>query len=130
MQCDAETERRGDAAKSEPSALADGLSLVRKIVKKFQTNDVFEIARRLNISITYGKWFPVTLGEFDKKNKRITVNLNAEISFEKIIAHELGHCFLEEILPVGSPAFRLNTLKRELQTEKICDDFAEELLRL
>jgi Zn-dependent peptidase ImmA (M78 family) len=100
--------------KSEPSAVADGLNLASKISKEFQTNDVFEIARRLNISIVYEKWFPVTLGEFDKKNRRITVNKNAQIPFEKIIAHELGHYFLEEIEP-----------QRRKDAEKICIDFAE-----
>jgi Zn-dependent peptidase ImmA (M78 family) len=102
---------------SEPSAIADGLTLASKITNAFQTNNVFEIATRLEISIVYAKWFPVTLGEFDRKNRRITVNKNARIPFEKIIAHELGHYFLEEISP-----------QRHGDAEKICDDFAEELL--
>jgi Zn-dependent peptidase ImmA (M78 family) len=97
----------------------NGLNLAQKIYSEFGTNDVFEIARKLSISIVYEKWFPVTLGEFDKKNRRITVNQNAEIPFEKIIAHELGHYFLEEKSP-----------QRHGETEKICDNFAEELLRL
>lgn len=96
----------------------EGIKLAGKIISKFQTGDVFEIARKLNISIVYEKWFPVTLGEFDKKNRRITVNENAQISFEKIIAHELGHYFLEEIAP-----------QRHRDAEKICDDFAEELTK-
>lgn len=96
----------------------NGIHLAEKIFSEFGTNDVFEIAKRLDISITYAKWFPVTLGEFDEKNKRITVNENAEIPFEKIIAHELGHYFLGEIEP-----------QRQRDTETFCDEFAEELLR-
>jgi Zn-dependent peptidase ImmA (M78 family) len=94
-----------------------GICLAKSVISKFGTNDVFEIALRYDISITYGKWFPVTLGEFDRKNRRITVNENAEIPFEKIIAHELGHYFLEEFSP-----------QKYGDTEKICDDFAEQLL--
>jgi hypothetical protein len=94
-----------------------GRNLAELVTSEFQTSDVFEIARRLDISITYVKWFPVTLGEFDAKSKRITVNENAEIPFEKIIAHELGHYFLQEFLP-----------QRHGDTEKFCDDFADELL--
>ncbi len=94
-----------------------GVTLAQKIYSEFQTNDVFEIATRLEISIVYAKWFPVTLGELDRKNRRITVNENAQIPREEIIAHELGHYFLEEISP-----------QRHGDAEKICDDFAEELL--
>ncbi len=97
-----------------------GLSVAKSVVTGFGTNNVFEIAQNLNISITYAKWFPVTLGEFDKKNRRITVNKNAEIPFEKIIAHELGHYFVW-----------LNFELRHLNfdEEKFCDEFAEELLK-
>jgi Zn-dependent peptidase ImmA (M78 family) len=103
---------------SEPSAIADGLSLAKEIYIEFRTSNVFEIARRLGISITYAKWFPVTLGEFDKKHRRITVNENAQIPFEKIIAHELGHYFLEEF-----------EAQKNENTEKICDEFADKLTK-
>jgi Zn-dependent peptidase ImmA (M78 family) len=96
----------------------NGLRLAKVVSDKFGANDVFEIAQKLDISITYAKWFPVTLGEFDGKNKRITVNENAKIPFEKIIAHELGHYFLAEFSP-----------QRHRDTEKICDEFAEELTK-
>ncbi len=94
-----------------------GSKLAEKVTNQFRTNNVFRIAQKLEISIVYEKWFPVTLGEFDKKKRRITVNENAEIPFEKIIAHELGHYFLEEFLP-----------RRHRDAEKICDEFADELL--
>ncbi len=96
----------------------EGVDLAEKIYSEFGTNCVFEIARKLDISIVYEKWFPVTLGEFDKKNRRITVNKNAQFPFEKIIAHELGHYFLGEIEP-----------HRHRDVEKICDEFADELLK-
>jgi Zn-dependent peptidase ImmA (M78 family) len=95
-----------------------GSKLAKKVTDRFQTKDVFEIAKKLDISIVYENWFPVTLGEIDFKNKRITVNENAEIPFEKIIAHEIGHYFLEEFSP-----------QRHGEAEKFCDDFAEELTK-
>jgi Zn-dependent peptidase ImmA (M78 family) len=99
---------------------ACGFCLAKFVVSKFGTDNVFKIARKLAISIAYAKWFPVTLGEFDSKNKRITVNENAEIPFEKIIAHELGHYFLQT-------KFDLKTVT--VNKEKFCDEFAEELLK-
>ena len=90
--------------------------MAKSISSEFGTNNVFEIARRLDISITYAKWFPVTLGEFDRKNKRITVNQNAKIPFEKIVAHELGHYFAQNL--------------KLVEEEKFCDEFAENLLNL
>lgn len=94
----------------------NGIDLVHKIHFRFGTNDVFEIAEILDISIIYEKWFPVTLGEFDRKKKRITVNQNAAIPFEKIIAHELGHYFAQDL--------------EIIDEEKFCDEFAENLLNL
>jgi Zn-dependent peptidase ImmA (M78 family) len=98
--------------------IMNGVILSKKIISKFGTNDVCEIARRLDISIAYAKWFPITLGEFDKKNKRITVNENAKIPLKKIIAHELGHYFLRENFDLGTLTF---------DEEKFCDEFAEAL---
>jgi Zn-dependent peptidase ImmA (M78 family) len=99
-----------------------GLVLANEVIKQFGTNDVFEIAEKLKISIVYEKWYPVTLGELDRKNRRITVNENAGIPFERIIAHELGHYFLGETEPQSRG-------DAEFDEEKFCDEFAEELLK-
>ncbi len=85
----------------------------RAVIEKFNTPDVFEIAGKAGVRIVYESWFPATIGEFDRKNKTICVNLNAGVTVEKIIAHELGHFF----------AHGLNLKKSE--EEKFCDDFAE-----
>jgi Zn-dependent peptidase ImmA (M78 family) len=98
--------------------IMNGEILANKIASEFGTNNVFEIAKQLDISITYANWFPVTLGEFDKKNKRITVNQNAKIPLKKIIAHEFGHYFLRENFDLGTLTF---------DEEKFCDEFAEAL---
>jgi Zn-dependent peptidase ImmA (M78 family) len=99
-----------------------GLTLAHDVIKRLGTNNVFEIAEKLTISIVYEKWYPVTVGEFDRKNRRITVNENAGIPFEKIIAHELGHYFLGKI----GPQSRRDA---EFDEEKLCDEFAVELLK-
>ena len=100
-----------------------GLSLAKSVISRFGTDCVFEIARKANVSIIYGKWFPVTLGEFDKKKRRITVNENAQIPFEKIIAHELGHYFLGELSPQRRRDAEI------FNEEKFCDEFADELTK-
>ncbi len=88
----------------------------RAVIEKFNTRDVFEIAGKAGVQIICEKWFPVTIGEFDRKNKTICVNLNADAAVEKIIAHELGHFFARDL-----------KLKKA-EEEKFCDDFAKSLL--
>lgn len=87
--------------------------VVQKIVDEFGTLDVFEIAGKAGVRIVYESWFPVTIGEFDRRNKAISVNLNAAVSREKIIAHELGHFFWEK--------YNLN----QIEEEKFAREFAE-----
>ena len=89
-----------------------------RIFLRFQTCDIFKIAESADLKISYQKWFPVTLGEFDWRTKTIIVNENANIPFEKIIAHELGHYFLRE--------FKIENVVDE---ESFCDEFADEMLK-
>ena len=93
---------------------------VFEITEKFGTRDVFEIARRANVCINYESWHPATIGEFERKTQSIRVNLRASergISFEKIVAHELGHFFAAD----------LKTSRSE--EEKFACEFAENLLK-
>lgn len=92
--------------------------LAAAIVQRFQTRNVAEIAENLGVKVVYEKWFPVTLGEFDWKKREIRVNQNAKISFDVIIAHELGHYFVK--------AYKLKIAGDE---EIFCDEFADNLLR-
>ncbi|MCA1624242.1 MAG: hypothetical protein LC778_10655 [Acidobacteria bacterium] len=89
---------------------------VEKVIREFGTRDVFEIAERIGVKIVYESWFPVTIGEFDNRNKTICVNLNAGVKLEKIIAHELGHFFAQE--------FNLN----KAEEEKFAREFVEVLI--
>ena len=94
---------------------SEGRSLAEKIIERYGTRDVFEIAEKAGVQVVYGSWTPVTAGEFDHGSRLITVNLEANIAAEKIVAHELGHHFLKEagIAPDDEEAF--------------CDEFAETL---
>lgn len=74
-----------------------GRKFAAQIVEKFGTDDVFSIAESVGVRIVHENWFPVTFGEFDKKQKTICVNLNAPVSQIKIIAHELGHFFARDL---------------------------------
>ena len=71
--------------------------LAQKIIEKYNTTNVFAIAKQAGIDVIYEKWQPVTYGEFDRKNKTICINLNAPLSIERILAHELGHFFIHQM---------------------------------
>ncbi len=89
-----------------------GQEFAKQVLENFGTNDVFVIAESAGVKIIYQSWFPVTIGEFDRKNRLICVNLNAKKQREKIIAHELGHFFAQEL--------DLN----EAEEESFCHEFA------
>ena len=74
-----------------------GKELAQKVFAQYSTTDVLAIAKQAGVPIIYQKWQPTTIGEFHKKTKIIFINLNAAIEKEQIIAHELGHFFLNEI---------------------------------
>ena len=111
----------GTASPDADSAVRDRLladKIAQKIVADLETKDVYEIARRSDISVVFERWYPVTLGEFDRKNRRITVNRNAAVVAETIVAHELGHYFLQDL-----------AASEGVDIERLCDRFADALLR-
>lgn len=75
----------------------NGHKIARQICEEFASDDIFAIAQNVGVKIVYEKWFPVTIGEFDSIKKIIIVNLNAAERDEKIIAHELGHFFAQDL---------------------------------
>jgi len=97
------------------------IETAQNIVEKFGTADVFVIAEKSNVKIVYESWFPVTVGEFDKKTKTICINRRAleieKFSERKIIAHELGHFFAAEF-----------DLDRQTE-EAFAEPFAVELMK-
>ena len=113
--------RYGTASPDADSVVRDQSlagKIAQKIVADLETRDVYEIAQRSDISVEFERWYPVTLGEFDRKNRRITVNRNAAVGAETIVAHELGHYFLQDL-----------AASEGLDIERFCDRFADALLR-
>lgn len=122
MLCERELLKRyGTALPDADSVARDHLladKIAQKIVADLETKDVYEIARQSDISVEFERWFPVTLGEFDRKNRRIMINQDAPVAVETIVAHELGHYFLQDLVSGDS-----------VDIERLCDRFADALLR-
>ena len=96
----------------------NGTELALKIIEKYGTTDVFSIANQAKIKVIYEKWQPVTYGEFHKKDFSIHINLDAPIEKERILAHELGHFFID--------LYGLERTRKE--EEMMAEDFANALL--
>ncbi len=74
-------------------------NIVNDIVKKYNTNNPFELANFLNIKIIYSEKLIVTKGFFKKinRNKFIFLNSNLdEVTCKIVVAHELAHSVLHE----------------------------------
>jgi Zn-dependent peptidase ImmA (M78 family) len=72
-----------------------GIFLAKLTIEKYRTSNILELVERVGITLVYEKWHPITHGEFNKKTKQITINLNSPLPKERIIAHELGHYFAD-----------------------------------
>lgn len=96
------------------SETMDGKILAQKVIKIYHTNDILLLVERAGIRVVCERWTPVTYGEFDRKNKTISINLRAPIPPSEILAHELGHYFAHEEYP---------HLERMLH-EKVAEEFA------
>ncbi len=118
-------------------AEASGAETARRVVARFQTDDVLTLARRAGVEIVYERWPLVTLGECEKRNRTIRVNLNAiewahhvkhpveEFMLRAIIAHELGHFF--EAQDERSPT---DARTRQVIRERAAHGFAAQLLQV
>ena len=77
----------------------DGYQKAQEVITSLGTSDVFEIARTFGVAIEHGSWYPLTIGEFERRTNTIRVNkwaVNGNRSPRheaRIIAHELGHFF-------------------------------------
>lgn len=95
----------------------NGTELALKIIEKYGTTDVFSIANQARIKLIYEKWQPVTYGEFHKKDLSIHINLNAPIQKEEVLAHELGHFFIDKM------GLKLNKTEEEIMVEAFAKQF-------
>ncbi len=97
------------------------IETAKKVIEKFGTRDCFAIAEKSGVKIVYQNWHPVTVGEYDKKKRTISVNLRAltnnKFCEKAIIAHELGHFFAAEF-----------NFDRKTE-ESFAEEFAAELIK-
>jgi hypothetical protein len=103
----------GDIRKSLGAESLSGGSAAAALRRTVNAATPSETAAALGLQIEFGEWHPVTAGEYDKRNGKITVNRKAPVDFEAVIAHEIGHYILEGL-----------EMKSD---ERFCDEFAEAL---
>lgn len=99
------------------------------IVKKYKTNDPFELSTCLNISIVEWDLHREINGfyKYDKRNRFIFINSNLNYDMKRFVcAHELGHAILHP--RSNTPFLRQNTLFSIDKIEVEANTFAVELL--
>lgn len=102
--------------------------LVTKIIKKYKTNNPFELAEALGIGVLYENLGSIN-GYYTKmlRSKYIHVNYNLNESRQRYtVAHELGHAILHP--NANTPFLRENTLFSVDKLERQANAFAVELL--
>jgi Zn-dependent peptidase ImmA (M78 family) len=103
-------------------------STVLKLIKKYRTNNPFQIAEQKNILIFYEQLGDI-LGYFHtyKRIPMIHINCDLEDSEQRFVcAHELGHSVLHK--NVNTPFLKKNTLFSIDRIEREANEFAVELL--
>ncbi|WP_405152900.1 ImmA/IrrE family metallo-endopeptidase [Paenibacillus sp. FSL K6-0108] len=68
--------------------------IVQGLIKRFKTNDPFEIAERLNIKVWYTDLGKYTRGMYYRKLRRRFIVINSDLSepwMRFVCAHELAH---------------------------------------
>lgn len=101
---------------------------VEKLMRKYNTNDPFKLAEKLNIIVKYDD-LGNTWGYFItyKRIKIIHINNNLEEWLQRYTcAHELGHSILHKGVP--TPFLKKHTLFSIDKIERQANTFAVELL--
>lgn len=78
--------------------IENGQELTQLVVEQYSTMDPFLLAELAGIKVDYARWHPISWGEYDSRSRSICLNLNAPIPLEQILAHELGHYFVQQFL--------------------------------
>lgn len=98
------------------------------MIKKYRTNDPFEISAQKNITILFS-FLGDTLGFFStyKRSRFIHINNVLDVPMRRFVcAHELGHA---EMHPgINTPFLKANTLFSINRLEREANEFAVELL--
>lgn len=103
-------------------------NVISRLTKKYKTNDPFELAEMLNISIFYEELGTIN-GYYNKplRMKQIHINCNLNDNMKKFTcAHELGHAIFHP--NVSTPFLRSQTLLSVNKMEIEANLFAIRLL--
>ncbi|MGD7061045.1 ImmA/IrrE family metallo-endopeptidase [Bacillus altitudinis] len=104
-------------------------SAVQSLIKKFKTNDPFELAEQLKINVCEWNLHHEIRGfyKYDRRNRYIFINSNLN-QYEKraTCCHELGHAQLHT--HANTPFMREKTLLSVEKIEVEANTFAIELL--
>lgn len=90
--------------------------IVEKLVKKYKTTDLYELADYLNIIIIEHELDPSIKGfyHYFQRNKIIHINKNLNINKKITLAHEIGHAVLHT---------KLNVVFMEYNTYFVADKY-------
>lgn len=102
--------------------------IVRQLIKKYKSNDPFQIAKEKNIIILFAE-LGATLGFYNSYKRIQFIHLNNqldEMMQRFVCAHELGHAVLHP--RSNTPFLRANTLFSVEKLEVEANTFAVELL--
>ncbi|WP_025727753.1 ImmA/IrrE family metallo-endopeptidase [Heyndrickxia ginsengihumi] len=102
---------------------------IAKLVKKYKTNNPFELAAYKNIHVVYFEMHPEILGfyKYEKRNKFIVLNTRSEEKERLFLCgHELGHTVMHE--KIHTPYLRKNTFFSVDKVECEANYFATHLL--
>lgn len=103
-------------------------NVISRLIKKYKTNDPFEIADMLNISIFYEELGTIN-GYYNKPLRMKQIHINDALSENMkrfTCAHELGHALLHP--DVSTPFLRSQTLLSVNKMEIEANTFAVKLL--
>lgn len=102
---------------------------VRRLLKKYKTNDPFILAEKLNIFVHIRYMHEEINGfyKLEQKNRFIVINKNLSEEMQRFVcAHELGHAFLHT--KINTSYFKRYTLFSVNKIEVEANTFAVELL--
>lgn len=101
----------------------------QKLIRRYETNDPFELASFMNINVVYWDLHEEIKGfyKYDKRNKFIVINCNSDEKSQIFTAaHELGHSQMHS--RVNTPFLREKTFLSVDRIEIEANVFAVELL--
>lgn len=102
---------------------------VMTLIKKYKTNNPFEIAAELKIHVIKWDLHEEIRGfyKYDRRNRYIVINNNLQEQYQWVVcAHELGHAVLHK--KVNTPFMGRSTFLSVNKIEHEANRFAAELL--